>query len=417
MYPTLLNLDSLNEQQKAEVLRHTPLFDEAWYRSEYPEIGYHNDGNPDPAYHYANFGYKEGRLPSLLFNGIKYAQELGLGEVNPLLHYLANGGHATHGIYNDYRVNERLQEVLVKHSLGIDLTLGERTLALESVFMEKLGHQVDLTYAPLTLQEKIFALRATNSQELELVSDPLFSGKARGQHLREHFGLSEELAPVPFSIVPNAADLDYATLPQSFYVECNGASRFNFFVFNKNKFKPQTLRHELTRLQEECRAFLKIDAFAPSYQVDPYLMVYANTAPLNEAQSLSKQGQEIKQYDYELWTFNGQVKLVLVHGPHGAITLFDRDFNLLPTAISFDERGSRPIDASLTKPDFFDSLIKSAELVGKDLPCAAISCLAIGNKYTVSGVQLYPYNGIFLLTNGFSRKLSGHFQLPTAHLN
>ena len=71
MYQPILNLAALDANQRADLVRASALFDEQWYRAQYPAIEYHQDGNPDPAYHYANYGYRE-CLPSVLFDGISY---------------------------------------------------------------------------------------------------------------------------------------------------------------------------------------------------------------------------------------------------------------------------------------------------------------------------------------------------------
>ena len=66
-------MTTLDPHALAELVRKNPMFDDQWYQREYPEIEYHADGNPDPAFHYANYGYKENRLPSVLFDGNKYS--------------------------------------------------------------------------------------------------------------------------------------------------------------------------------------------------------------------------------------------------------------------------------------------------------------------------------------------------------
>lgn len=66
-------------------LREAPLFDAAWYRETYPDIG-----DFDPAKHYLAFGAAEGRDPGPGFSTSGYRLQGG-GRGNPLLHYMRYG--------------------------------------------------------------------------------------------------------------------------------------------------------------------------------------------------------------------------------------------------------------------------------------------------------------------------------------
>ncbi|MBV8577588.1 MAG: glycosyltransferase, partial [Acetobacteraceae bacterium] len=81
--------EHLRMQQRARRIAASPLFDAAWYRSQYPDIG---DANP--ALHYLVRGAAEGRSPGPRFAGEWYLQRyrdvLNAGE-NPLWHYIEHG--------------------------------------------------------------------------------------------------------------------------------------------------------------------------------------------------------------------------------------------------------------------------------------------------------------------------------------
>lgn len=84
------SLDPITASQIEEI-RHSEIFDAAFYRASYKDI---RISNMDPLTHYVQYGYREGRAPNVLFDTAFYlAQrpELRLGQDNILLHYLRQG--------------------------------------------------------------------------------------------------------------------------------------------------------------------------------------------------------------------------------------------------------------------------------------------------------------------------------------
>ncbi len=74
-----------------EILRESPLLDPVWYRNTYPDF---RDAPVDAARHYLEYGAREGRDPSPLFNTKLYLNqnpEVASSGMNPLVHYLRRG--------------------------------------------------------------------------------------------------------------------------------------------------------------------------------------------------------------------------------------------------------------------------------------------------------------------------------------
>ncbi len=70
-----------------KTLLNSQLFDAAWYLEQNPDV---RDSGVDPIWHYLNYGWKEGRNPSLLFNGDEYLalyNDLKKAKICPLVHY------------------------------------------------------------------------------------------------------------------------------------------------------------------------------------------------------------------------------------------------------------------------------------------------------------------------------------------
>jgi hypothetical protein len=78
-------------EQAAELLRTSSLFDPEWYLSRYPDVA---QNGSDPARHYLEFGWREGRNPSAGFSTRGYLKahpDVAAQKINPLLHYLEYG--------------------------------------------------------------------------------------------------------------------------------------------------------------------------------------------------------------------------------------------------------------------------------------------------------------------------------------
>lgn len=86
-----LTIGRIRNRRLADVVRNSPLFDAAWYASEYKDVAAQNI---DPALHYVRFGGVEGRAPGPNFNGAAYLAanpDLAGRDVNPLVHYILHG--------------------------------------------------------------------------------------------------------------------------------------------------------------------------------------------------------------------------------------------------------------------------------------------------------------------------------------
>ncbi|WP_317963674.1 glycosyltransferase [Methylocaldum szegediense] len=81
----------LKQWRVYKVLRASPLFDEAWYLSQYPDVA---AAGIDPVRHYIVHGANEGRNPSASFETRFYLDaypDVRRARVNPLFHYLTAG--------------------------------------------------------------------------------------------------------------------------------------------------------------------------------------------------------------------------------------------------------------------------------------------------------------------------------------
>lgn len=85
------NSRSATLERAAAMLEASSLFDPDWYLERYPDVA---QSGADPAHHYLEFGWLEGRNPGPAFstNGyLKAHKDVAAQRVNPLLHYLEYG--------------------------------------------------------------------------------------------------------------------------------------------------------------------------------------------------------------------------------------------------------------------------------------------------------------------------------------
>ncbi|HET6435854.1 MAG TPA: glycosyltransferase [Xanthomonadaceae bacterium] len=89
-----------------DLLRDSPLFDQAWYARTFPDVGLLGI---DPVEHYLRYGARIGRSPGPLFDGPRYLKDypdVRRVGANPLLHYLEHGRR-------EGRIARRLERVPV----------------------------------------------------------------------------------------------------------------------------------------------------------------------------------------------------------------------------------------------------------------------------------------------------------------
>lgn len=75
----------------ADLIRASALFDAAWYLEQYPDVGL---AKVEPAAHYIDNGWREGRDPGPHFSTSGYLRanpDVAAADINPLLHFLEHG--------------------------------------------------------------------------------------------------------------------------------------------------------------------------------------------------------------------------------------------------------------------------------------------------------------------------------------
>lgn len=398
MNPSLSALEahSLNPQELAQLVRSCYYFDEQWYRQNYPEIEYHENGNPDPAFHYANYGYKEQRLPSVLFDGNKYSSYHHLdSDINPLLHYVASG------CPGDYRAHEQEQQLLVKLTDNQELCPSERALLLENSYKAVVHKQLNLAAIPATLSEKFYFLRAYHTKLWEK-STALFDLRVLGNTLQTDFGFSKEQAPEPFLVLNSSSEFTqeiFDSLPENFFFMCNGLSAATIKVANKSQVALEQITQILQNIEKQIDSNLAEHLSA--HYGTPFAICFFK--PLHS---------ESTAIEFNVLCLNGQATLVAATGPEHSLNLFDPSFNLIPCSLANDEKGIRPNFNGLDKPESFDEMLAKAAALSAGLPSLAVRFkLLADGSFVCQEVRPDLFNGDFILTGDYDLKLGAAFNL------
>ena len=399
---------NLNPQELADLVRHSPLFDEQWYKQEYPEIEYHEEGNPDPAFHYANYGYKEQRLPSPLFDGNYYSALHHLTDVNPLVHYVKSGATGT-----TYRVSAREPEVLLKVSLQLPLTPSERVLYLESNYKDSYGREIDLALrTPEYLQEKLCYLRAfaagktTEEQEAKVAAEAELLDGQKLPAKAEALGVAAEVCPKPDMVFAGFNEVDLNKLPRFFRLKYNGASTYQLLVTNKERLKVQDFNQQILLLERLASNVVSGDKLGAQAQVKPEILVYSQD-PIVKAASTPNSKEGIKYPSHvELWYIAGELKYVLSRNNLRALSLFDQNFTLQATRCV--ERFGTQLQAHQAvqqeKPVCFDKLCEVGSKFAAGQKFVRVSFTVDGENFVLDEVGNNPVPNLVLLHNDVALK-------------
>lgn len=99
------------------LLSKSKLFNKTWYLTTYQDV---KDANCDPIKHYLQYGWKEGRNPSIYFNTNDYLnkyQDVKNANICPLVHYIDFGKNEGREPQSDFRYNR--ETIITKILQGI----------------------------------------------------------------------------------------------------------------------------------------------------------------------------------------------------------------------------------------------------------------------------------------------------------
>ena len=176
----------------------------------------------------------------------------------------------------------------------------------------------------------------------------------------EDAGLGHLLPPL-LGIYRTPTEIDWDSLPNSFYLKTNHSSGTNIRCDDRDTFN-------VRRAARLLRLFLKRNHFALSREWN-----YRGIAPLIMAEPIIKTSDQRGLVDYRFFCSYGECKGIFVdvdtadaegrHRGDAKRNVYDRDWNLL------DVRVTRPrIGEDLPRPTALEEMVRHAETLSREFP-------------------------------------------------
>lgn len=198
------------EQKDLELLKNTRLFDEKWYLETYPDLV---NADMDLAFHYLNWGYREGRNPSAFFHSRDYFDlnpDVPLTK-NPLLHFLRFGCFENRRFFNELPQQPPVEFLLAeKTALFNEKYYMEHNRDLAGMSMKPIEHFMNFGWAEGREPSGLFSVRDYNNFNPDIkaahvqplahfVTAGILEGRKYAQQITEmnRFQVYRQLAVVP----------------------------------------------------------------------------------------------------------------------------------------------------------------------------------------------------------------------------
>jgi len=264
------------------------------------------------------------------------------------------------------------------------------------IFQEKLGYVPNLD-TPRSMNEKIFWMKLNYHDPMVTVCCDKFAVK---DYVTEKLG--EGYVVPTIASWEDPADIDLTALPDRFVLKVNWSSGYNIIVKEKAQLNTKEAISRIKHwMQPEQNSYFQTFNWG-----------YKNMKPVAYAETYMEQfdGQ---LYDYKFYCCNGKVKFLFIatdRHKDGQLTytFFDSDFNQLPFTY-----GNRGTVENLQKPQFFDEMIRCAEILSKPFPFVRVDFYETGDKIYVGEMTFYSGGGILPFDpQEWDYKLGDYIELP-----
>lgn len=245
------------------------------------------------------------------------------------------------------------------------------------IFKEKQGYEPDLEN-PKSFNEKIFWMKLNYKNPLITKCCDKYSVK---DYVSEQIG-SDFIVPTIASW-ESADEIDFTNLPHQFVLKVNWSSGYNIIVKDKTDINEDEIRNKIRKwMQPERNSY---------YQ--SFNWGYKDMKPIVYAEEYIEHGDE-QLLDYKFYCANGKAVFLYIasnrFNENAAFDFFDIDFNKLDLFYG----GRKHSETELKKPNFYDDMIRYAEILSKPFPFVRVDFYEVGDRLYVGEMTFYSGGGI-----------------------
>lgn len=250
---------------------------------------------------------------------------------------------------------------------------------------------------PTTLNEKILYLSLNTDTSLWT----LCADKYKVREFVKSHGCGNTLVEL-YGVYKNAAEIDYANLPDEFVIKTNHGCGGIFLIKDKSEINISTinslLNHSISKRYGDFESGIHYTRIKPCIIIEQLLHEPNSTSLI----------------DYKLWCFNGRPQFIFVitnrRGHMMDIMLYDLDWNALPQFCKFSKtyRQATLID----KPENLNEMIAIATRLASDFPQVRVDLYNINGKVYFGELTFTSLGGLMpYFSDSFQKKAGNMIDL------
>lgn len=246
-------------------------------------------------------------------------------------------------------------------------------LYLQMIYFRHFGRFINFKH-PKTFNEKLQWLKVNNK-------NPLYTDLVDKYEAKKHIekSVGKKYVIKTLAVYDNFDDIDFDRLPNKFVMKTTHDSGGVVIVKNKKEMK-------IEKVKEKINTSLSRNFFYYGRE-----WPYKNVKPRIIIEEYIDGGENLN--DYKLMCFNGKMEMSFVctdrYNDDGLkVTFFDKDWQKLPFT-----RHYPAAKENISKPKYYDEMVKVAEKLAKDMPFVRIDFYEVGDRIYVGELTFYPGSG------------------------
>ncbi len=377
------------------LIQRSGLFDSEYYFYNYPDV---RQEKINPIWHFIQFGWREGRNPSLYFDTKYYLannEDVQQAGINPLSHWLLTGLYQQREpspffqspkAFNKQNIEgdnkgllSRYLTCILKNKNKIlkpeprDFSFQEDKDFIDRLYQKKHGHVINYVN-PRKFTEKMQIYKL-------YYREPILQTLANKFLLRQFIAdkLGEEYLVPLIAVYDDIDSMSINNLTNQFVIKVNHGSGWNIICRDKSQLDWDHAKFNLNQWLHT------------NYYWKFREWCYKNIPPkiIVEALLLDEKGKIPS--DYKVHCFNGLPKMIEVHFDRFSnhrILYLDLDWNILPFHKSYKQSSEKP-----PKPANIQKIIEFAGELSKGLPFVRVDFYLINEKPYIGEMTFHPGSG------------------------